>query len=209
MKIRLALAVIAATITLGVIGGCGGPARTAKSTPLATTSTEPTTTPPTSTTLPPQGLVLGPDGFGVVQAGDSQSSAVSTMTHYLGSPTSTTPGDCSGTTEVQWNDLSLEFSKGTLDGYRYLRGGLPAAGTEHPLSGTGNPLLKTATGATLRMTLTQVQLLYPAGDFSEEQGGSIVVAGTKSGDRLFLGFFENTPSTPLTEIKGGETCGDF
>jgi hypothetical protein len=154
-------------------------------------------------------VVLGPDGLGVVQVGDSQSSAVSTMTRYLGAPTSTTPGDCSARTEVQWQDLSLEFSKGTLAGYRYLKGGLAAVGTEHRPTGSGTPLLTTSTGATLGMSQAQVRPLYPASAFSEEQGGAIVVNRTTNGDRLFLGFFENSPSTPLTEIKGGSPCGDF
>ena len=157
---------------------------------------------------PSDGLVLSPDGLGVVKTGDSESSVVSTMSQYLGSPTSTTSGDCSGTTEVQWKDLSLEFSNGVLDGYRYLRGGLATEGTEHPTTGAGSPLLKTATGATLGMTLGDIRLLYPATDFSEAQGGAIVVRSI-NGDRLFLGFFSNAPSTALVEVKGGQTCGDF
>ena len=32
---------------------------------------------------------------------------------------------------------------------------------------------------------------------------------TAVGDRLFLGFFDQAPTTPLTEIKGGLPCGDF
>jgi hypothetical protein len=155
------------------------------------------------------GVILGPDGLGVVQIGASEASAVSTMTHYLGAPTSTTPGDCPARTEVQWQDLSLEFSKGTLMGYRYLRGGLAAVGSEHPPTGRGTPLLRTSTRATLGTNLAQVRSLYPPRAFSEEQGGVIVVDGTTNGDRLFLGFFENSPSTPLTEIKGGSPCGDF
>jgi hypothetical protein len=58
------------------------------------------------------------------------------------------------------------------------------------------------------MTLAQVRPLYPNSAFSEEQGGAIVQSGTTIGDRLFLGFFESTPSTQLTEIKGGAPCGD-
>jgi hypothetical protein len=158
---------------------------------------------------PSAGPILGTDGLGVVAVGDTQSAAVSTVTGYLGSPTATTPGDCRGTTEVQWNDLSVEFTSGRLSGYRYLRGGLAAVGTVQRPPGPGTPLLKTATGATLGMTLTQVRSLYPADDFSEEQGGAIVVRETTTGDRLFLGFFEDSPSTLLTEIKGGGPCGDF
>lgn len=156
------------------------------------------------------GVVLGADGHGTIEIGDAQAPAVQTMSRYLGSPTrTTTPGPCIGTTEVQWNDLSLEFSHGVLDGYQYLEGGLPDTGGESQTpTGPGTPVLKTATGATLGMTLVEVRPLYPAADFSEEQGGSIIVSGTKAGERLFLGFFSSTPSTPLTEVKGGSTCGD-
>ena len=155
------------------------------------------------------GPVLGADGLGVVSVGDPQAAAVATMTKYLGAPTTTTPGDCSGTTEVQWHDLSLEFSGGSLAGYRYLRG-LPMVGsTNPPTSGPGTPLLKTATGATLGSTLAQVGDLYPPNDFSMEQGGAIVVTGASPGNRLFLGFFDKAPAAQLSEIKGGGTCGDF
>ena len=95
-----------------------------------------------------------------------------------------------------------------LDGYRYLEGGLSDSGMFHPPTGPGTPVLKTATGATLGMTLAEVRPLYPAGDFSEEQNGSILLAGTKAGERLFLGFFSSTRSTPLIEIEGGNTCGN-
>jgi hypothetical protein len=158
----------------------------------------------------PTNPVLGPDDLGVVRAREEQAAAVAAMTQVLGPPTSTTPGTCPGTTEVQWNDLSLEFASGSFAGYRYLRGGLAAVGaTSSPSPGPGTPLLKTSTGATLGMTLAQVRTLYPADAFSAEQGGRIAVAGTRAEDRLFLGFFDQAPTTPLTEIKGGNPCGDF
>ncbi len=74
------------------------------------------------------------------------------------------------------------------------------------------PQLNTAAGATLGVALAELRSLYPAGypagEFSVEQGGSIHVSGTKQNERLFIGFFSSAPSTPLTEIKGGHTCGD-
>lgn len=160
-----------------------------------------------TTTLSP--VLLGPDGLGVVQMGASQSAAVSAITKQLGAPTATTPGDCKSTTEVQWYDLSLEFTSGRLTGYRYLRGGLAAVGKNTHPTGDGDPLLKTATGVTLGMPLSGVRNVYPAGDFSTEQGGAIVVPGVVGGDRLFLGFFSDSVSTQLTEVKGGTPCGNF
>jgi hypothetical protein len=163
----------------------------------------------TPVTLGPKNIVLGADGLGVVDVGSPQANAVAAMGGYLGPPAKTTAGNCPGTTEVEWGDLSLEFTSGQLSGYRYQRGGLAAVGTEkHPV-GPGDPLLKTSTGATLGMPLRDVQPLYPAADFSGLQGGSIVVPGTTGSDRLVLEFFASAPSTPLTEIKGGTTCGDF
>jgi len=102
----------------------------------------------------------------------------------------------------------VEFSADALVGYRYDDGGFSALGTTHRSSGPPRPLLTTATGATLGMTLARVGTLYPRSAFTEEQGGAIVEPGTTAGDRLFLGFFESAPSTPLTEIKGGAPCGD-
>jgi hypothetical protein len=169
---------------------------------------------PSTTTLPTttSGIVLEADGLGVVETGDAQAKAVRTLSSHLGAPTTTTTGLatglCPGRTEVEWGDLAVEFSGGVLDGYRYLDGGLPALGSENPPMGLGVPVLKTAAGATLGMTLAQAEQLYPASDFTTAQGGAIEVAGVKAGDRLFLGFFENTPTTPLTEIKGGDSCGD-
>jgi hypothetical protein len=156
------------------------------------------------------GLVLGPDDLGIIHAGEAQTVAVATMTRFLGPPSSTAPGTCQGTTEVEWNDLSLEFSGGSFAGYRYLRGGLAAVGaTSRPSPGPGTPLLKTAAGVTLGMTLAEVRPLYPPEAFSAEQGGRIAVGGTKTGDRLFLGFFDQAPGTPLSEIKGGSPWGDL
>ena len=190
------LGVCTLVFATGFLAGCGGSGGGSAST---TTSSATTAT----------GVVLGADGLGIAQTGDAQSQAVQAVSRYLGTPTkTTTPGPCNGTTEVEWSDLSLEFSHGVLDGYRYLEGGLSDAGTFHPPTGPGTPVLRTTTGATLGMTLVEVRPLYPAGAFSEVQGGAIVVPGTKTGERLFLGFFSTTPTTPLTEIKGGSTCGD-
>jgi hypothetical protein len=193
---RSRLGVCTLVVVAGLLAGCGGSG-----------SGSSTTT--TSSAASAKGVVLGADGLGIVQTGDAQTPAVQAVSRYLGPPTkTTTPGPCNGTTEVEWSDLSLEFSHGVLDGYRYMEGGLSDAGAFRPPTGPGTPVLKTATGATLGMTLAEVRPLYPAGDFSEEQNGSILLAGTKAGERLFLGFFSSTRSTPLIEIKGGNTCGN-
>jgi hypothetical protein len=108
---------------------------------------------------------------------------------------------------VEWGDLSLEFRNGVFDGYRYRLGGLPGTSVTTVPPGPGEPLLKTATGATLGMTLAQVRPLYPSLSVSGDQGGSIEIWAANY-DRLFLGFFENTATAVLSEIKGGQTCGD-
>ncbi len=163
----------------------------------------------TSTLVTPRGVTLGPDGLGIVTVGDSQASAVSTMTQALGAPTATGGSGCKDRTEVHWGDLSLEFYSGTLDGYRYLNGSQTLMGSKAPTPAPNTPLLRTDAGATLGMNLGQLQPLYPPGEFTMEHGGSIVVAGSKAGDRLLLEFDASSPSTPLWEIKGGAPCGDF
>jgi hypothetical protein len=157
---------------------------------------------------PTGSLVLGADGVGTVAVGTPEANAVTTMDQSLGRSTATAAGVCPGRTEVEWGDLSLEFSAGVLAGYRFDVGGFPALGTHRPPSAPPQPPLTTGAGATLGMPLAEVEPLYPRRAFSEEQGGAIVEPGTTSGDRLFLGFFESASSTPLTEIKGGAPCGD-
>src|ERR1039458_7846649 len=156
-----------------------------------------------------RGLILGPDGLGIVRVGAGQSTAMTAMTKYLGRPSRTTTGGCLYRTEVEWNDLSLEFYSGHLSGYRYLRGGLPTDGTSINPSGPTTPLLVTATRVMLGITLSIVRTHYPAGDFSYEEGGAIVVPGVSAGDRMALLFFEDLPTSALVEIKGGQTCGDY
>ena len=170
---------------------------------MAAAQTEPTTT--TSTVLTP-GITLGADGLGIVSVGESQASTLTTMTGALGPPTAPLSGygACPGRTEVQWDDLSLEFSAQTFVGYRYSLGGFTRSYPVRPVT----PLLRTMTGATLGMTLAQVQSLYPPDDFSEQHGGSIVVQSGPP-DLFILIFYESIPSTPLQEIKAGDTCGDF
>jgi hypothetical protein len=164
---------------------------------------DPTTTAPT---VAPPGINLGADGLGIVSVGEGQANTLGTMTATLGPPTAPLSGygACPGRTEVQWDDLSLEFSAQKFVGYRYSLGGFIHSYPLRPIT----PLLRTSTGATLGMTLAQVQSLYPPDDFSEQHGGSIVVQSGPP-DLFILIFYESNPSTPLQEIKGGATCGDF
>lgn len=181
-------------------------------TPMVSPALVPTPSgrPPGGASPPPgNSIVLGPDGLGAATVGDPQAEAVAAVSAALGPPTATVPGDCQGTAEVEWKDLSLEFFGEALQGYRYREGGLSSGSPTPVPTEPGMPLLKTAAGATLGMTLAELRPLYPAKDFATEQGGAIRVAGAISGDRLLLGFFDGSPSTPLTEIKGGATCGDF
>jgi hypothetical protein len=155
-------------------------------------------------------VVLGADGLGAINTGASETVTENTLSRLLGRPTGSVPGVCRGTTELEWTDLSVEFTNGVLTGYRYSLGGFAHLGSVRgPLTGAGRPQLETAKGATLGMTLAKVRTLYPANAFSEEQGGSLVTYGTRVGDRLFLAFFSTSPVTPLAEIKGGNPCGDI
>jgi hypothetical protein len=153
--------------------------------------------------------VLGPDGLGVVQAGDPEGEVIGAISHYLGTPTAEPAAVCPGRTEVEWNDLALEFSGGQFTGYRYLPGGLGAGrnSSDQPV-GPPTPAIQTAAGATLGTTLSELQALHQPGALTAEQGGSFVEDGTKAGDRLALVLGSMTPTSPVIEIKGGSTCGD-
>lgn len=115
----------------------------------------------------------------------------------FGTPHAPTPGVCPGTSEVAWHDLTVEFADGRFAGYRDRATGARSA-----------PRLETAVGATLGMTFARTRALYAPGDVTMAHGGAIVVAGTRTADRLFLGFFDDLPTTRLAEIKGGHPCGD-
>lgn len=166
----------------------------------------PSPAPVTPIPIPTMGTVLGPGTVGPLKAGEPQQAAETAMEHLLGPPTSSVAGVCPGATELEWDDLSLEFSGGTFAGYRYNRGGWGALGSLHPPTATAVPALKTAEGATLGMTLSQVQKLYPQSEFSMEQGGTFVIDGPSGPMRLEFG--STDPAATLSEIKGGDTCGD-
>jgi len=179
--------------TLGVIGACVGLAMHGSAAADAPSSH--------------RSIVLGADGVGVAAVGEGRATVVSRVTAVLGLPSATPPAPCPGRAEIAWGDLTLEFFHAHLAGYRYNLGG--PLGENPPPHGrvTGTPLLKTAKGATLGMTLAQVRPRYPARTFSMVQDGAIVVRGAHDGDQLFLGFFSPDRSTQLLEIKGGATCG--
>ena len=177
--------------------------------PATTTTTSPSANGTSPSTNPSTGVVLGPDGLGVVQTGDPESVVTGTLSHYLGAPTAEPAAVCTGRTEVEWDDLALEFSDGQFTGYRYLPGGLGAnrEGSDQP-TGPATPALLTAAGATLGTTLSELQALHEPGSLTAAQGGSFVEDGAKAGDRLALELGGTTPTSPVVEIKGGSTCGD-
>ncbi len=190
-----------------VLAACGGTTAVTGVHPPTTKAQTPTRS--TSKLASSSGITLGPDGVGAATVGESRSRAVSTITGYFGAPVAIGDGGCPGRTEVHWDDLAVEFYRGTLSGYRYLNGTQTLMGASAPTPQPNAPPLMTANHATLGMTLAQVRVLYPAGDFSLAHDGSIAVPGTEPGDRLQLNFFGTGASTPLWEIKGGAPCGDF
>lgn len=213
---RAALAVTA-VLAVAAAACSSGPSSTSASR-TTTSLLHFTTTTPTvpKSTVPLPKLTLGADGLGAVSVGEAQSQVVATVTQALsGTTPKTLAGVCPNTTEEDWDDLAVEFSGGVMTGYRYLRGGFPtdpsAPTTTVPKKLQGLPpipWLYTATGATLGSVLATVKVQYPKSDFTTEQGGAITVAGSQSGDRLFLGFFSTKSTATLTEVKGGNPCGD-
>ncbi|HEU5001725.1 MAG TPA: hypothetical protein VFW71_02960 [Actinomycetota bacterium] len=154
----------------------------------------------------PASLVLGPDGLGLVGVNEIQAATVNAVTQVFGPPTGTEPGACSGTTEVEWHDLSVEFQGGTFHGYRYNPGGFAGLGAAAPPTGTAVPRLQTEAGVTLGMQLGEAQALYPPSAFTMAHGGTISVRGTYG--TLAIEFASSAPTATVIEIKGGQPCGD-
>jgi len=153
--------------------------------------------------------VLSSHAVAGVRFGTPKPQAVKALTRLLGSSSRQFVSSGCGPkyTEVEWGHLYVEFRRGRLSGFRYLRGGWEGHPVQPPARGRGLvPTLVTSGGVSLASTLGEVRDRY----------GTLAIVGTdrwRSRDGLvFYVSYQVTqpvpPTSRITEIKYG-TCGDW
>lgn len=154
--------------------------------------------------------VLSAHGIGAVRFGTEKAVAVGTLTRLLGQSSRRFVSDGCGPsyyTEVEWGHLYVEFRRGRLSGFRYMRGAWTKRGVGYGADRRElRPRLAAANGITLGSTLQQLR---------HAEGRLRLVGTDRWQSRQGLVFYASfsTPQPPpptsrITEIKVG-TCGDF
>ena len=154
-----------------------GTGSTTTTTATTTTTTQPTTT----TTVPAAAVIVGQNTLGGTTLGQSQSDALAALEAQLGPADLLSSSICGGSqpvTVAQWDDLSVIFISGAMDGFDYNYGGWSAA--QHtanpaapPPGSALSPDVKTATGATIGETVAQVQAQDPAANIPPTGYGGV------------------------------------
>jgi hypothetical protein len=159
-----------------------------------------------SSSAPHIPLQMEGDGLGVVSYGASPGQVESILNPTLSTPSATPVSGCAYDTgppqftEIEWNELAVEFNEGFFVGYRDILGGLNSSST----TGNPDPDITTATGIGLGATFAQLEKAYP----DLQQTGSFTWT---SPDGIHFVFGSATPmsaQSTIDEIKTG-TCGDF
>lgn len=149
--------------------------------------------------------IVSSSGIAGVRFGTPKPRAVRELASRLGSPTARFVSNGCGPsyTEVEWGHLYVEFRRGRLTGFRYLRGGWEGRAVK---PGRVLPTLVTSKGVSLASTLAQVRDGYR----------TLKVVGTdrwqsRDGLVFYVSYLVTQPPPPesrITEIKYG-TCGDW
>ena len=155
--------------------------------------------------------ILGPHGVGSVRFGLTRKETVARVSALLGRPTSgafVNSGCGPRFTEVEWNDLVLEFRVGIFRGYRFMKGGRASIdGKPNALSKSKHPIPDIATdrGITLGGNVGEVRTAY----------GRLTLVGAErwqsSNGLMFVESSRRSPPSNSAEdvkIKIG-TCGAF
>ena len=152
----------------------------------------------------PTSSTLNPAGVGRVRFRTRKTHAIAELTARFGRPTARGVNTACGPsfTEVEWDDLVVEFHSNQFSGYRYLVGGWRLPHQRPPRTVT--PRLVTAAGISLRSTLGQLRSAYK----------TLRMVGAdrwRAGNGLV--FVDNavrkpTSSSQIIEIKA-RACGDF
>jgi hypothetical protein len=151
-------------------------------------------------------LQMEGDGLGVVSYGASPGEVESILNPTLSTPTATPLSGCAYDkgppqfTEIEWNDLAVEFNEGFFVGYRDILGGLNSSSS----TGTPDPDITTATGIGLGATFAQLKEAYP----NLWQSGSFTWTSPNGINFVFESATSMSTQSTIDEIKTG-TCGDF
>ena len=153
-------------------------------------------------------LLLSSRSVANVPFGTEKGRAVEKLTARLGRPTKRFVSDGCGPNyiEVAWGHLYVEFRRGRLSGFRYMRGTWLKPQPIGSTRGTVRPRLTTVTGVGVGSTLRQVR----------DHDGALKLVGTdrwrgRDGLIFYISFATDQPppaTSPITEIKYG-TCGDW
>ena len=152
-------------------------------------------------------LQLEDTGLGVVSFGASPAQVESALGPLLGLWTASPESGCDPHqfSEIEWDDLVVEFNQGFFTGYRDILGGWTSIGSPRTPSGPPNPKITTAAGIGVADSLSQLESAYPG----LKQSGSFTFT---SADRIHFVVESNAyppaADSPIDEIKIG-TCGDF
>lgn len=151
-------------------------------------------------------LQMEHDGLGVVSYGASPGQVESILNPRLSAPTSTPLSGCAYDkgppqfTEIEWDDLAVEFNEGFFVGYRDISEGLNSSSSTR----TPGPIITTATGIGLGATFAQLKEAYPG----LVQTGSFTWTSPDGIHFVFESATSMSVQSTIDEIKTG-TCGDF
>jgi hypothetical protein len=151
-------------------------------------------------------LQMEGNGLGVVSYGASPSQVESILNPTLSAPTATPSSGCAYDrgppqfTEIEWDDLAVEFNEGFFVGYRDISGGLNSSSSNL----TPGPDITTAAGIGLGATFAQLKEAYP----DLVQTGSFTWTSPDGIHFVFESATSMSAQSTIDEIKTG-TCGDF
>jgi len=144
-----------------------------------------------------------------VDFGTTRVQVETTLSSLLGAPTGHPNSGCEREySQIEWNDLVVEFYNGIFIGYRDLQGGWSTLMSAKQSGRGPKPQLTTSSGIGLDSTRGELEAAYPTlrqtGSFTWTSPDGIHFVIDSEG----LATYPPPLDTPVREIKIG-TCGDF
>jgi hypothetical protein len=145
-------------------------------------------------------ILLAGGGLGVAHFGSSTRSVTRAVSEKLGPPTGHPDAGCvGGYTEMEWNDLIVQFRHGRFSGYRYW---VNSSGSPSPSAWPVSPKLRTAKGISLGSTFAQLKREYrltqTGSDFWKAPNNIVFALNSQT--------YPSPPSSPIYEIKSYGVC---